>query len=50
MSNGFAVLCLWQRRAEARGELAGMPAHRLRDIGLTPADAMREAAKPFWRP
>ncbi|MBT8412296.1 MAG: DUF1127 domain-containing protein, partial [Octadecabacter sp.] len=35
---------LWkQRRA-----LANMPTERLSDLGLTRADAAREAARPFW--
>ena len=45
------ILRLWagrrgQRRALA--ELAALP-HLLRDVGLTRAQAMREARKPFWQ-
>ena len=39
----------WRRRARSRAELARLSDHDLRDIGLTPAEALREYAKPFWR-
>ena len=39
----------WRRRAEERRALAAMSMRDLRDIGLTPLDAWREANKPFWR-
>jgi uncharacterized protein YjiS (DUF1127 family) len=53
----YAVSAGWQlvrRWAERRGqrralaELARLP-HLLDDVGLTRAQALREAAKPFWR-
>lgn len=31
-----------------RRALARMPQHLLRDIGVSEADAGREASKPFW--
>ena len=39
-----------QRRGQRRAlaELARLP-HLLDDVGLTRAQALREAAKPFWR-
>ena len=39
-----------ERRAQRKtlGELA-QDRHLLQDIGLTRAQALREAAKPFWR-
>jgi len=40
----------WQERAEQRYRLAALDDHRLQDLGLSRADAMAEAAKPFWRP
>jgi uncharacterized protein YjiS (DUF1127 family) len=46
-----AVTRLWAaRRAQRRalGELAEQ-SHLLADIGLTRAQALHEAAKPFWR-
>jgi uncharacterized protein YjiS (DUF1127 family) len=45
------VTRLWAaRRAQRRalGELAEQ-SHLLADIGLTRAQALHEAAKPFWR-
>ena len=34
--------------ARQRRALAEMEPHRLRDIGLDPEQARREAARPFW--
>ncbi|HKW55695.1 MAG TPA: DUF1127 domain-containing protein [Stellaceae bacterium] len=39
----------WRRRAQSRTQLAHLDQRELRDIGLTPAEAARECAKPFWR-
>ena len=39
----------WRRHA-SRTRLAQLNDHLLKDIGLSRADAWREAAKPFWRP
>ncbi|MGE0163955.1 MAG: DUF1127 domain-containing protein [Dongiaceae bacterium] len=36
-------------RRDLRRRLAIGP-HMIADIGLTPEEAQREAAKPFWRP
>lgn len=43
-----ALLALWHRRATTRAALRELPPERLRDIGLSPPDAAREAARPFW--
>ena len=40
----------WQERAEQRAHLAGMDARMRKDIGISYADAVCEAEKPFWRP
>ena len=40
----------WQERAGQRRQLAALDPHGLKDVGLDPADACREALKPFWRP
>jgi uncharacterized protein YjiS (DUF1127 family) len=40
----------WRRRAAGRRQLARMSAWERRDIGITRADALWEAGKPFWRP
>ena len=47
---GANLLLTWQERAEQRYRLAALDSVGLRDIGLSRADAAREAAKPFWRP
>lgn len=47
---GFVeLLFVWQERWEQRERLSGLDDHMLRDIGLSRADASREAGKPFWR-
>ena len=45
----FDVLLVWQERAETRLRLAKLDDYRLRDIGISRADAEREAAKFFWQ-
>ncbi len=49
---GAAVdrIYLWQERAAQRAHLASLDDHRLKDLGISRAEAVREAAKPFWRP
>lgn len=39
----------WRRRAHDRRELAGMSELMLSDIGITRAEAVYLANKPFWR-
>lgn len=43
------ALATWEMRARTRAALKAMPPERLPDIGVTTAEALREAAKPFWR-
>jgi uncharacterized protein YjiS (DUF1127 family) len=43
------TLALWDLRARSRRDLARMDEHLLRDVGLDPLEARREANKPFWR-
>jgi uncharacterized protein YjiS (DUF1127 family) len=38
----------WQRRANERHVLMTLDQRMLRDIGVSPSDADREARKPFW--
>ncbi len=46
---GFAaILKVWARRARTRRRLAGLDRHLLRDIGVDPMRARREAERPFW--
>lgn len=46
--NGLALLCLWQRRARTRRDLATLTPEQMRDTGLSPAMVRHESAKPFW--
>jgi len=39
----------WQERAAERAHLASLDDHRLKDIGISRAQADLEARKPFWR-
>jgi uncharacterized protein YjiS (DUF1127 family) len=44
---------VWRQRSRYRRELARLRRsgpHLIDDIGLSQAEAEREAAKPFWRP
>jgi len=38
----------WRQRSKSRAQLASLSAHALRDIGISPTDAMIESNKPFW--
>ncbi len=40
----------WIERSRQRRDLANLPPELLRDIGVSDIDAIRESAKPFWRP
>jgi uncharacterized protein YjiS (DUF1127 family) len=42
-------LYLWQARIDERRELACVDERLLKDAGITRADVMQEASKPFWR-
>lgn len=49
----FAVwqkLEIWQERANQRHRLLELDERLLKDIGVSRAEAEREAQKPFWRP
>ncbi|HYM32051.1 MAG TPA: DUF1127 domain-containing protein [Candidatus Cybelea sp.] len=43
------LLIEWQWRAGERQHLASLSDAQLKDIGLSKADIMFEADKPFWR-
>jgi uncharacterized protein YjiS (DUF1127 family) len=45
LGQGFTV---WRERINSRNELWNFGDRELRDIGLSRADASREATKPFW--
>jgi uncharacterized protein YjiS (DUF1127 family) len=42
------TLLRWQELARQRRALAAMSDHMLKDLGLSRADALREAGRPFW--
>lgn len=44
-----AQLDAWVDRRRQRRALLGLNDDLLKDIGVSRADAFREAAKPFWR-
>lgn len=46
----ITLLLTWQQRARDRRQLESLSDHMLRDIGLSRADVLAEASKPFWRP
>ena len=39
---------LWHALARERHQLKSLDAHLLRDIGISQAEAVREAYRPFW--
>lgn len=43
------LLALWLGRRRQRLALQELDARLLEDVGLTPRQAVQEAAKPFWR-
>lgn len=45
----LGLIRLWAWRSRSRAELAMLDAERLRDAGIHPRLARREAEKPFWR-
>ena len=42
------TLLRWQELARQRRALARLGDRMLKDLGLTRADALREAGRPFW--
>ncbi len=42
------TLALWRARAQERRLLAVMTDRELRDIGVSPGEAIAETSKPFW--
>ncbi len=43
------TVLVWQERDQQRRHLAALDDRLLSDIGISRADAAREAAIPFWR-
>jgi uncharacterized protein YjiS (DUF1127 family) len=46
---GARLIAIWIERTRQRRSLSVLDERLLRDIGVTPSDARRECAKPFWR-
>lgn len=44
-----ARLRRWYLNWRTRRQLASLDSHLLKDIGVTRAEALEEARKPFWR-
>jgi len=44
------IMMIWQERGEQRCALKELDSRQLKDIGISRADADREAHKPFWLP
>lgn len=44
-----AILHVWQQRHRERTQLSELPAHLLKDIGVSRAEADAEIRKPFWQ-
>lgn len=49
LADVVALVRLWRRRSRERAQLAALSPQLLRDIGITPSEARREAEKPFWQ-
>jgi uncharacterized protein YjiS (DUF1127 family) len=45
----FAAMRRWHERVRQRRQLLQLSDHMLRDLGITRAEALGEAEKPFWR-
>lgn len=43
-----AQIRLWHQRYRQRQQLLMLDDNSLKDIGISKADALREARKPFW--
>lgn len=43
------AVTVWDMRRTTRTTLKRLDPHELRDIGLTPGQAAREASKVFWQ-
>ena len=48
LSAARAQLKRWRQVSKDRAELARMSDDRLRDIGLSRADVLKETSRPFW--
>ncbi len=44
----WRMLRRWRQLARERGQLARLDGAALKDLGLSRADVMQEAERPFW--
>ena len=49
LASAVRTVRIWMARSRQRNELAELNNYLLDDIGVTREEALREAAKPFWR-
>ena len=49
LSTFFGTARMWMARIRQRRQLVELDDRTLRDIGVSRDEALREAAKPFWR-
>ena len=49
LQDAIARIQLWLDRHEQRRQLAGLPAHLLKDLGLDQEKVAEEIRKPFWK-
>ena len=49
LSGLIETMAVWIVRRRQRRALAELDEHLLNDVGLSPEQARREAAKPFWK-
>lgn len=49
LMRAVATVSAWHERARQRRALMELSDHMLRDIGMSRAEALCEATRPFWR-
>ncbi len=49
LAQAVGLLLTWSERVRERRHLLQFDDHLLRDIGISRAEALAEAEKPFWR-
>jgi uncharacterized protein YjiS (DUF1127 family) len=48
-SHLVTLLSTWYQRSRQRRQLAELSEAQLRDVAISPAQALAESAKPFWQ-
>ncbi|MEZ9230328.1 DUF1127 domain-containing protein [Vibrio amylolyticus] len=44
----FPLMKQWLAKSRSRKQLASLPTHMLRDIGVSDKEALIESERPFW--